>query len=125
VQPVGKRTRVVVRKVGPWSVLKFSLLFYLCVMLIVYFALMIIYGLLSAVGAIDSAGRLLGYVFATGNAGQSQVVVIRFGSVFGWLLLVGLGNVIVWSFVNVFVAFLYNLISDVVGGIEVTLAQKR
>ena len=60
VQPVGRRTRVVVRKVGPWSVLKFSLLFYLCVMLIVYFALMIIYWLLSAVGAIDSAGRLLG-----------------------------------------------------------------
>jgi transmembrane protein DUF3566 len=125
VRPVGRRTRVVVRKVGPWSVLKFSLLFYLCVMLIVYFALMIIYGLLSAVGAIDSAGRLLGYVFATGNAGQSQVVVIRFGSVFGWLLLVGLGNVVIWSLVNVFVAFLYNLISDVVGGIEVTLAQKR
>ena len=66
-QPVGRRTRVVVRKVGPWSVLKFSLLFYLCVMLIVYFALMIIYWLLSAVGAIDSAGRLLGYVFATGQ----------------------------------------------------------
>ena len=64
-------------------------------------------------------------MFATGNAGQSQVVVIRFGSVFGWLLLVGLGNVIIWSLVNVFVAFLYNLISDVVGGIEVTLAQKR
>ena len=52
-------------------------------------------------------------------------MVIRFGSVFGWLLLVGLGNVIIWSLVNVFVAFLYNLISDVVGGIEVTLAQKR
>ena len=71
------------------------------------------------------AGRLLGYVFATGDAGQSEVVVIRFGSVFGWLLLAGLGNVIIWSLVNVFVAFLYNLISDVVGGIEVTLAQKR
>ena len=64
-------------------------------------------------------------MFATGNAGESEVVVIRFGSVFGWLLLAGLGNVIVWSLVNVFVAFLYNLISDVVGGIEVTLAQKR
>jgi Transmembrane domain of unknown function (DUF3566) len=125
VQPVGRRTRVVVRKVGPLSVLKFSLLFYLCVMLIVYFALMIIYWLLSAVGAIDSAGRLLGYVFATGSAGETQSVDIRFGAVFGWLLLIGLGNVIVWSLVNVFVAFLYNLISDVVGGIEVTLAQKR
>jgi transmembrane protein DUF3566 len=125
VQPVGRRTRVVVRKVGPLSVLKFSLLFYLCVMLIVYFALMIIYWLLSAVGAIDSAGRLLGYVFATGNAGETQAVEIKFGSVFGWLLLIGLGNVIIWSLVNVFVAFLYNLISDVVGGVEVTLAQKR
>jgi hypothetical protein len=125
VQPVGRRTRVVVRKVGPWSVLKFSLLFYLCVMLIVYFALMIIYWLLSAVGAIDSAGRLLGYVFATGSAGDTQAVEIRFGSVFGWLLLIGLGNVVIWSLVNVFVAFLYNLISDVVGGVEVTLAQKH
>jgi hypothetical protein len=124
-QPVGRRTQVVVRKVGPLSVLKFSLLFYLCVMLIVYFALMIIYWLLSAIGAIDSAGRLLGYVFATGNAGQTQAVEIRFGSVFGWLLLIGLGNVVLWSLVNVFVAFLYNLISDVVGGIEITLAQKR
>jgi Transmembrane domain of unknown function (DUF3566) len=121
VRPVGRRTQVVVRKVGPLSVLKFSLLFYLCVMLIVYFALMIIYWLLSAVGAIDSAGR----VFATGNAGETQAVKVRFGSVFGWLLLIGLGNVVIWSLVNVFVAFLYNLISDVVGGIEVTLAQKR
>ena len=37
VKAVGRRTRVVVRKVGPLSVLKFSLLFYFCVMLIVYF----------------------------------------------------------------------------------------
>jgi Transmembrane domain of unknown function (DUF3566) len=124
-QPVARRTRVVVRKVGPWSVLKFSLLFYLCVMLIVFFALMIIYWLLSAIGAIDSAGRLLGYVFATGSAGETKSVEIKFGSVFGWLFLIGLANVLVWSLVNVFVAFLYNLISDVVGGVEVTLAQKR
>jgi hypothetical protein len=124
VRPVGRRTRVVVRKVGPWSVLKFSLLFYLCVMLIGYFALMIVYWLLAAIGAIDSASRLLGYVFATGNAGGPQPVSIRFGQVFTWLFVIGLANVVVWSLVNVFVAFLYNLISDVVGGVEVTLAQK-
>jgi hypothetical protein len=124
VKAVGRRTRVVVRKVGPVSVLKFSLLFYFCVMLIVYFALMIIYWLLSAVGAIDSTSRLLGYVFASGTAGDTQSVQIRFGSVFSWLFLIGLANVVVWSLVNLFVAFLYNLISDVVGGIEVTLAQK-
>jgi hypothetical protein len=120
-----RRTRVVLRKIGPLSVLKFSLVFYFCVMLIVFFALMIIYGLLSAVGAIDSAGRLLGYVFATGNASGPQPVVIRFGQVFTWIFLVGCANVVLWSLVNVFVVFLYNLISDVVGGIEMTLAEKR
>jgi len=120
-----RRTRVVLRKVGPLSVLKFSLVFYFCVMLIVFFALMIIYGLLSAVGAIDSAGRLLGYVFATGNSNGPQPVVIRFGKVFTWVFLIGCANVVLWSLVNVFVVFLYNLISDVVGGIEMTLAEKR
>lgn len=120
-----RRTRVVVRKVGPLSVLKFSLIFYFCVMLIVYFALMIIYWVLNAVGAIDSTGRLLGYVFATGTADSSQPVEIGFGNVFAWLFLIGLANVVLWSLVNVFVAFLYNLISDVVGGVEVTLAEKR
>ena len=120
-----RRTRVVVRKIAPLSVLKFSLIFYFCVMLIVYFALMIIYWVLNAVGAIDSTGRLLGYVFATGTAESSEPVEIGFGILFTWLFLVGLANVVLWSLVNVFVAFLYNLISDVVGGIEVTLAQKR
>ncbi len=33
--------------------------------------------------------------------------------------------VVVWSLINVFVAVLYNLIADLVGGIEVTLAERR
>ena len=106
-------------KVAPLSVLRFSLIFYFCVMLIVYFALMIIYWVLSAVGAIDSTERLLGQLFA------SDTVEIGFGRVFTWLFLTGLANVVLWSLVTVFVAFLYNLISDVVGGVEVTLAEKR
>ncbi len=62
-----RRTRVVVRKIGPLSVLKFSLLFYLCVMLIVLFAMVIVYGVLSAAGAIDSFETVLGYVFGEGT----------------------------------------------------------
>src|SRR5207244_1323780 len=41
-----RRTRVVVRRVDPWSILKFSLLFYFCLMLVVMFALMILYWIL-------------------------------------------------------------------------------
>ncbi len=31
----------------------------------------------------------------------------------------------IWSCINVFVAVMYNLISDIVGGVEVTLADRR
>ena len=41
------------------------------------------------------------------------------------LFLLGCVFTVVWSVINVFIAFLYNLISDIVGGIEVTLAEKR
>ena len=39
--------------------------------------------------------------------------------------MIALGMVVLWTLINVFVALLYNLISDVVGGIEVTLSERR
>jgi hypothetical protein len=121
----GRRTRVVIRKVGPLSVLKFSLIFYFCVMLILYVALAIIYALLGAVGAIDETERILGLLFSNGADNEQVPLVIDGGKVFLWLFVGGCVNVVVWSLVNVFVVFLYNLISDLVGGVDVTLAEKR
>jgi Transmembrane domain of unknown function (DUF3566) len=122
-----RRTRVVIRRLGPWSVLKFSLFFYFCVWLIVFLALVIIYMLMSAVGAIDSLEKLLGYLFATGEQSTRGPTPIEVNEgVVGLVTFLG-GCVLtlVWSLINVLVAFLYNLISDVVGGVEVTLAEKR
>ena len=121
-----RRTRVVVRKIGPLSVLKFSLLFYLCVMLIVLFAMVIVYGVLSAAGAIDSLETVLGYVFGEGttSTGGAEPIEIDGGTVFMWGLFGGIVFVVVWSAITVFVAMLYNLISDIIGGVEVTLAER-
>ena len=126
IRSASRRTRVVVRKLGPLSVLKFSLLFYLCLMLIVLFAMVIVYGILSAAGAIDSLEKLLGYVFGTGitPTGGAEPIEIDGGAVFMWGLFGGLAFVVIWSVINVFVAMLYNLISDIVGGVEVTLADR-
>ncbi len=121
-----RRTRVIVRKVGPLSVMKFSLLFYLCMMLIVLFAMVIVYGILSAAGAIESLEKVLGYVFGTGttSTGGAEPIEIDGRVVFTWALVGGLVFVVVWSVINVFVAMLYNLISDIIGGVEVTLAER-
>ena len=114
-----RQARVMIRKVGPWSVLKFSLLFYLCVMAVVLGALMILYGLLGAIGALDSVTRLIRDLFA------DPEFEIHGDWLFSRGVAIGIAMVIIWSLINVFVAFLYNLISDIVGGIEVTLSERR
>lgn len=118
-KPRPRQTRVVIRKVGPWSVFKLSLLFYFCLMLVVLLALGILYGLLDAIGAIDSVTKLTRDLFADPS------FEIHGKWIFTRLAAIGFAMVILWSLVNLFLAFLYNLISDVVGGVEVTLAERR
>jgi hypothetical protein len=123
----GPRTRVEIRRVGPWSVLKFSLIFYFCVMLIVWIALLIIYLFLSAAGAVDSLAKLLGYLVASGPSSTRGPTPVRIdgAQIFTYLFVAGCVLTVAWALVNLFVALIYNLISDVIGGVEITLADKN
>ena len=114
-----RQAKVVLRKVGPWSVLKISFLFYLCVMVVIIGAMMILYTILGAIGALDSLTRLIRDLFA------DQSFEIHGGWLFTRGLSIGLVLVVLWTLINVFIVFLYNLLSDVVGGIEVTLSERR
>ncbi len=112
-----RQTRVVIRKVGPWSVFKFSLLFYSCIVLVILLALAMLYWILGAIGAIDHLTEFAQELFV------EEGFKIDGGWIFARMTLIGVAMVIIWSLINLFIAFLYNLISDVVGGIEVTLAE--
>jgi hypothetical protein len=118
-----RKTKVVVRHVDPWSVFKFSLLFYFCLMLVAVFALMILYWILGLTGVLDSAGRILQHA----GFGPQPTGTFRFNGtwIFERVFLIGVVGVFVWALVNLFVALLYNLVSDVVGGVSVTLTEKR
>jgi hypothetical protein len=118
---VPRRTRVVVRRVDPWSVLKVSLLFYFCLMLVFLLALLILYWALSVTGVLDSAAKILSDVGFGGPRGFA----FHGYWIFSRLFLIGLAGVVVWSVVNMLLAVLYNLISDVVGGIQLTLGERR
>jgi hypothetical protein len=118
-RPRARQARVVIRKVGPWSVLKISFLFYLCVMTVILGAMMILYGVLDAIGALDSVTRLIRDLFA------DQTFEIHGDWLFTRGLLIGFAMVVLWTLINLFVAFLYNLLSDLIGGVEVTLSERR
>jgi len=111
-----RKARLVVRKVDPWSVLKFSVLFYFCLLLIMLLGSAIVFALLKAFGVIGRIEELLSTFFAD--------VTISGGAIFRWVFLFGLLGTIVSTVVTVFLAFLYNLIADVVGGVEISVSQR-
>jgi hypothetical protein len=118
---LARRTKVIVKRVEPLSVLKFSLLFYFCLMLIFVFALLILYWVLGLIGVLDSAEHLLSNLGFGSKSGFTFNAVYIFERVF----LAGVIGVVVWSLVNLFLALLYNLVADVVGGISITLSERR
>lgn len=118
-KPRSRQARVVVRKVRPWSVLKVSFFFYLCVWAVIVGAMVILYGVLAAIGALDSVEKLIRELFA------DKTFQINGDWLFSRGIMIALVMVVLWTLINVFVALLYNLISDVVGGIEVTLSERR
>jgi site-specific recombinase len=114
-----RRTRVVVRKVGPWSVLRFSLLFYFCVMVAFWLGLLILYGFLGAIGVLDSIER------GIRGVGFSKDWSLHAGWIFSRMFMIGLVMVVFGAIVNLFATFIYNVIADFVGGIELTLTERR
>jgi hypothetical protein len=121
-RPAGRRIRVAVRRVSPLSVLKVSLVFYFCMMLVILVGFGILYAVLSAAGFLqDTADLLTGVGF--GDAGGN--FEFNAGYLFRTLFLIGIVSTALWAAFTVFLAFLYNLIADLLGGIELTLVERR
>ena len=62
-RPTQRRTRVTVRRVGPLSVLKFSLIFYFCVMVAIFLGLVFLFMILQAVGVIATIEEWVTKIF--------------------------------------------------------------
>src|SRR5262249_37944975 len=90
--------------------------------LIVVFALIIVYWALAVVGVLDSIAHLL----STAGFGSPKTG-FKFHAfwIFSRLLLMGVLGVLLWAFVDPFLAVLYNLVTEVVGGVQVPLQEKR
>jgi hypothetical protein len=121
-----RRTKVTVRRFGLLSVFRFSLLMSLCMMLVIWLALLIIFLVLQAVGVTDTIAEWIGCLINTDQGTKQCTPAIIDGTrIFTLLFLMGCVFAVVWSALAVFFALLYNLISDIVGGVEVTLSERR
>jgi Transmembrane domain of unknown function (DUF3566) len=121
-----RRTRVTVRRFGLLSVFKFALIFSACLMVVLWLALMLIFFVLQAAGVTDTIAYWIGCVIQAPE-GTKQCVASGIDAfrLFTYLFFAGLvmaaASAVLWTFV----ALIYNLIADIVGGVEVVLAEKR
>lgn len=108
----GRRTRRVVRKVDVWTVFKMSLLFYLCIFLVLLIAGIVLWNIADAFNVIHSIEKFIRSLFDLSKFTFHPGVVLE-SAALGGLILVLMG-----TGANVLIAVLYNLISDVVGGVQ-------
>ncbi len=112
-----RRSRVEMTRVDLWSVLRVSLCFYLAALVILILAGLVTWLLLDASGSIKNFESFMGDIL---GAKDYHLVApqLLLGSV-----LVGLVLVALTCIITVIAAALYNVFSDMVGGVEITFVE--
>ncbi len=113
-----RKVRRVVRHIDPWSVLTFSVLFHL----VIFATLMLATSIIFVVG--DALGIIDGIESAIKEQGSFDTFELKVGSLLWSLMLLGGVLTIFASIALVILTVLFNLISDLVGGIRVTVVEE-
>jgi hypothetical protein len=112
-----RRYRQTVRSIDIWSVLKISLCFYMCALIVVLLAGVVLWWIASAVGAIHNVEKFVGDLVSDNHFHFLSWEVLRGAT------LIGLVVVCVLVVITVLAAAFYNLFSELIGGLEVTVVE--
>jgi hypothetical protein len=120
-----RRARLQLRQIDTWSALKISLVLSIALFCVWMVAVGILYGVLGQLGVFDTLNDLIGQLSSSsgeqaGNGGD----VITAKIVLGGAAVIGAVNIVLLTALSTVSAFVYNLCSDLVGGLEVTLAER-
>ena len=124
--PIGqpRRANLVIARIEPWSVMKFSFLISLVLWLVMFVAVALLYYALSSLGVFDSLQRTLASVTSSqGSAGVNLTKWTSSTRVLGYTMLLGAVDVVLITAISTVGAVIYNLVTHLGGGIEVTLKE--
>ncbi len=119
---VPRRTSLQLQRLDPWSVLKISLVLSVAGFLAWMVAVGVLYGVLAGMGVWDQLNGTYSDLTSVNNP-QGSTELISGGRVFGVALVVGLVNIVLMTALATVGSLIYNIASDLVGGIEVTLSE--
>jgi hypothetical protein len=113
------RATVQIRRIDPWSTLKITLVISVALFFVWMVAVGLLYIVLAGMGVWDNLDNSLGEML---NQEGSSSSLIDAGTVFGYAGVIGLINVVLFTALATVGVFIYNQCCDLVGGIQVTLA---
>ncbi len=117
------RASMQIRRIDPWSALKVSLVLSVALFFVWMIAVAFLYLVLGGMGVWSKLNSNVGDLL-TSASGQSGGELVSSGTIFGGAALIGLVNIVLLTAMATVGVFIYNLTTDLVGGIEVTLADR-
>ncbi|MGB3355210.1 MAG: DUF3566 domain-containing protein, partial [Mycobacterium sp.] len=117
------RASMQIRRIDPWSALKVSLVLSVAMFFVWMIAVAFLYLVLGGMGVWSKLNSNVGDLLtsASGTAGGE---LVSSGTIFGGAALIGLVNIVLLTAAATIGTFIYNLTTDLVGGVEVTLADR-
>ena len=114
-----RKVRRVVRHIDPWSVLTFSVLFFLCLFAALLLASVLVWNAAVAAGTIENIESFIREI------GDYQTYEINGDVVFRAAMVIAGILTLAASVMLVLLVVVFNLISDLVGGIRVTVVEEE
>ena len=114
-----RRVRRIVRDIEVWSVLKISILFYACLWAIFLIAGFMVWGVAESSGTVGKLETLITELFAL------DTFTFDGKQIFKGYALGGLVLAIAGSTMNVLMCLIFNLISDLTGGLRLTMIEEE
>lgn len=119
-----RRARLNLRRIDPWSVMKFAFAVSVVLFIVVVVATSVLYLALDAMGVFTSVNDSLSDLVNAGGGQSTNGFQITAKGVIFSSMLIGAVNVVLFTALATLGAFVYNVCADLVGGIEITLAER-